>query len=96
MTTKSSTGTTARGGGLGPRLWRAAPLCLCLCLCLLATRGCRNDPWPSAWSGSDTYYTSYTAEIKTLDHAVTYYPPEGGLPPRGAPLPTKFPRIRAS
>lgn len=77
MTTKSSTGTTARGGGLGPRLWRAAPLCLCLCLCLLATRGCRNDPWPSAWSGSDTYYTSYTAEIKTLDPAVTYYHHEG-------------------
>lgn len=52
---------------------RLAALLLCLGLCLWLTRGCGNNPWPGAWSSSDTYYTSYASEIKTLDPAVSYF-----------------------
>lgn len=41
--------------------------------------GGRNDPWASDWSGTDTFYTSYVAELKTLDPAVSYYAHEGAI-----------------
>ncbi|NLG15608.1 MAG: ABC transporter substrate-binding protein [Lentisphaerae bacterium] len=67
----------ARKSGFRLRVVLAALLLLFCALCIVLLRGCTNDPWPSGFSSSDTYFTNYSSEFKTFDPAVSYYVHEG-------------------
>ncbi len=42
-------------------------------------RCCVNDPWPAGWASSNTFFTSFSAQIKSLDPATANYTHESSV-----------------
>lgn len=40
---------------------------------------CSNNPWPEEYNGTNTFFTNYASDFKTLDPAVSYYAHEGNV-----------------
>ena len=48
-------------------------------LLLLGMRACDNDPWPGGMAESNTFFTSFSAQIKSLDPATANYVHESAV-----------------
>ena len=48
-------------------------------LLLLVLRGCGNNPWPGGLAGGNTFFTSFSAQIKSLDPATANYVHESAV-----------------
>ena len=57
----------------------ALPPLLALLIAAALAITATNDPWPAGMAADETFFTSYSSSIKSLDPAVSYYVHEGEI-----------------
>ena len=59
--------------------WAVTILSVALLACVALWLFCTNDPWPTGWVASNTFFASYASPIKSLDPASAYYVHESAI-----------------
>ncbi|MGI5922635.1 MAG: ABC transporter substrate-binding protein [Lentisphaeria bacterium] len=62
-----------------PWLLIALPSLPAMLIAVVLTFTATNDPWPTGMAAEETFFTSYSSSIKSLDPAVSYYVHEGEI-----------------